>query len=61
MNMSVATDNTSALLLYNRIDGVENFHRYQPGGLHPVRIGEEFDKGRYFVINKSGYGVFAIV
>lgn len=35
--------------------------RYSPGGYHPVRIGDEFHKGKYQVIRKLGYGLYSTV
>ncbi|KAH7875578.1 uncharacterized protein C8R40DRAFT_1011474, partial [Lentinula edodes] len=29
---------------------------YQPGGFHPVQIGDKFSAGRYRIIHKLGFG-----
>mmetsp|Transcript_2628 Transcript_2628/g.7146 ORF Transcript_2628/g.7146 Transcript_2628/m.7146 type:complete len:751 (-) Transcript_2628:865-3117(-) len=34
---------------------------YKEGGYHPVRIGETFNKGRYLVLQKLGWGHFSTV
>lgn len=39
----------------------ESLDRYSPGGYHPVRIGEYFDKERFCIINKLGYGPYSTV
>lgn len=40
----------------SRLEEVEHVEDYQPGGLHPISIGETFAKGRYRVIHKLGFG-----
>ncbi len=44
--------------VYNPLDfdGVESLERYCPGGYHPTLIGDEFEQGRYRVVNKLGHG-----
>ncbi|KAJ3857567.1 kinase-like domain-containing protein [Lentinula lateritia] len=37
-------------------DEVENVEDYQPGGFHPMRIGDKFDNGRYRILHKLGNG-----
>lgn len=39
----------------------ESLERYRPGGYHPVRIGDTFNSGRYKVVSKLGYGLYATV
>ncbi|CAI7655369.1 unnamed protein product [Penicillium glandicola] len=39
----------------------EGIHRYCPGGLHPVSLGDQFEFDRYTVVHKLGYGEFATV
>ena len=34
----------------------EDFWKYQPGGLHPVHLGDKFKGGRYTIHHKLGYG-----
>jgi len=41
-------------------EGFENPHRYQPGGHHPVHLGDIYCK-RYRVINKLGFGTYSTV
>ena len=43
-----------------RYPGVEHISRYQPGGYHPVVIGDVF-QDKYRVLNKLGNGVYATV
>ncbi|KAJ3781178.1 kinase-like domain-containing protein [Lentinula aff. detonsa] len=40
----------------SRLDNVEDAQEYQPGGLHPISIGDTFVGGRYRVIHKLGHG-----
>ena len=42
-------------------DYVENVERYQPGGFHPVHLGDTLSGGRYRIIHKLGHGGFATV
>ncbi|KAJ3890703.1 kinase-like domain-containing protein [Lentinula edodes] len=37
-------------------DEVENVEDYQPGGFHPMRIGDKFGNGRYKILHKLGNG-----
>ncbi|KAJ5384087.1 hypothetical protein N7517_001998 [Penicillium concentricum] len=39
----------------------EGIHRYCPGGLHPVSLGDRFQNGRYTVHHKLGFGDSATV
>lgn len=45
---------------YNWIPGVESLDRYEPGGYHPVAIGDVLDK-RYRVVDKLGSGGYSTV
>lgn len=47
-------------LLVN-FDGTEDLERYQPGGFHPVHLGDWYDNGRYRVVHKLGAGGFSTV
>ena len=38
--------------LYN----IEDIKDYQPGGYHPISIGDTFDQGRYRILHKLGFG-----
>ncbi|KAJ3795609.1 kinase-like domain-containing protein [Lentinula aff. detonsa] len=40
----------------SQLDNVEDAQEYQPGGLHPISIGDTFVGGRYRVIHKLGHG-----
>lgn len=40
----------------SRLDEIEYVEEYQPGGLHPINIGDTFSKGRYKIIHKLGHG-----
>ncbi|PWY94241.1 kinase-like protein [Aspergillus sclerotioniger CBS 115572] len=44
-------------LLYTQ----ESFARYQPGGYHPVSLGDTFKDGRYEVHHKLGWGGYSTV
>jgi len=42
--------------------GLEHIHDYEPGGHHPVHLGDVYgNNGRYRVIHKLGHGGFANV
>ncbi|KAK0108045.1 hypothetical protein ONS95_002870 [Cadophora gregata] len=43
------------------IGDTEDLERYEPGGFHPVHLGDEYDGGRYKVIHKLGAGGFSTV
>ncbi|KZV62159.1 kinase-like protein [Peniophora sp. CONT] len=40
----------------SQLDRIENTEDYRLGGCHPISIGDCFDKGRYRVIHKLGFG-----
>lgn len=46
---------------YLYIEDVEDLDRYQPGGYHPVQIGDELNDGRYRIVNKLGYGGYSTI
>lgn len=47
---------------YPIVDDVEDLDRYQPGGFHPVVIGDALgEDGRFEVVHKLGHGGFATV
>jgi serine/threonine-protein kinase SRPK3 len=46
---------------YMQAVGIESYFGYQPGGYHPVHLGDTFQDGRYTVINKLGYGTYSTV
>ncbi|KAI8956970.1 kinase-like protein [Daldinia sp. FL1419] len=43
------------LLKHHKIEGVEPFANYVPGGYHPVHIGDQLHS-RYSIVNKIGHG-----
>ncbi|KAL4934187.1 kinase-like domain-containing protein [Aspergillus undulatus] len=45
---------------YNWIKGVEALEKYQPGGYHPIRIGDVLN-GRYHIADKLGFGGYSTV
>ncbi|KAH6912418.1 kinase-like domain-containing protein [Coprinopsis sp. MPI-PUGE-AT-0042] len=46
---------------YIQEGGIENYTGYQPGGYHPVHLGDKFKDGRYTIVHKLGYGTFSTV
>ncbi|EGN96975.1 hypothetical protein SERLA73DRAFT_154350 [Serpula lacrymans var. lacrymans S7.3] len=40
----------------SRLDGIEDVEDYQPGGFHPISIGDDFEQGRFRVLHKLGFG-----
>ncbi|KAK4127345.1 kinase-like protein [Parathielavia appendiculata] len=42
------------------LDGCEDVENYEPGGFHPVHLGDVYD-GRYRVVHKLGFGGFPTV
>ncbi|RAH69458.1 kinase-like protein [Aspergillus aculeatinus CBS 121060] len=47
-------------VLYEPIEDVERMEYYQPGGYHPVTIGDHLH-GRYRVIHKLGHGTYSTI
>ncbi|CAG8364647.1 unnamed protein product [Penicillium salamii] len=47
-------------IVYNWVDGAETLEYYQPGGYHPVMIGDMLHK-RYQIVDKLGYGGYSTV
>jgi serine/threonine-protein kinase SRPK3 len=43
------------------LDNVENVHNYQPGGFHPISIGQMMKGRPYEIVHKLGYGGIATV
>ena len=39
-----------------RLDAIEDIEDYQPGGYHPISVGDTFDHGRFKVLHKLGFG-----
>lgn len=48
-------------LLPQGVGDTEDVERYQPGGFHPVHLGDTFDDGCYRVVHKLGAGGFSTV
>jgi len=42
-------------------DHVEDLERYEPGGFHPVHLGDFYHGGQYKIIHKLGFGGFSTV
>jgi len=40
----------------SRLYNIEDIEDYQPGGYHPISIGDTFDQGRYRILHKLGFG-----
>ncbi|OGM42246.1 hypothetical protein ABOM_009051 [Aspergillus bombycis] len=51
-------DANSPIFEYHPIEGVERLEKYQPGGYHPISIGDEL-QARYRVVHKLGYGTYS--
>lgn len=45
---------------YNWVDGAETLARYQPGGYHPIEIGNLVHE-RYVIVDKLGFGSYSTV
>lgn len=45
---------------YNWIDGAENLEKYEPGGYHPILIGDVLHD-RYRIVDKLGFGGYSTV
>jgi hypothetical protein len=46
---------------YTTLDSVEDVECYQPGGFHPVHLGDCFDNERFRIVYKLSSGGFATV
>lgn len=53
-------DTKSRCYEYNWIDGAEKLERYNPGGYHPVMIGDVL-RERYAIVDKLGFGGYSTV
>jgi hypothetical protein len=51
----------SSVFRYELIDGAEDLEKYEPGGYHPISIGDVFSDGRYLIIDKLGHGGYSTV
>lgn len=48
-------------LLPQGVGDTEEVENYEPGGFHPVHLGDTFDDGRYRIVHKLGAGGFSTV
>lgn len=39
--------------------GAESFSGYEPGGYHPVHLGDKFHGNRYIIVHKLGWGSYS--
>lgn len=39
----------------------EDLENYEPGGFHPVHLGDKYDHERYLIVHKLGFGGFSTV
>ncbi|KAJ0418188.1 kinase-like domain-containing protein [Aspergillus carlsbadensis] len=46
---------------YDWIEDVEDLGGYQPGGYHPIMIGDKLNYDRYHIVDKLGYGGYSTV
>ncbi|KAJ5737795.1 uncharacterized protein N7483_002920 [Penicillium malachiteum] len=46
---------------YDWIRGVEELADYEPGGYHPLIVGETLQGGRYNIVDKLGHGGYSMV
>ncbi|RMZ85138.1 hypothetical protein DV738_g32, partial [Chaetothyriales sp. CBS 135597] len=53
--------NRETVYEYNWIDGAESLEKYEPGGYHPIMIGDTLHGGRYRVVDKLGFGGYSTV
>jgi len=56
-NKSLSTSEATSVMTEDE----EDLEDYRPGGYHPVNIGDEFNRGRYMVVRKLGWGHFSTV
>jgi len=47
---------TAPHFIPSRFDSIEGVEDYQPGGYHPISVGDTFDQGRFRVLHKLGFG-----
>lgn len=58
--MSTESDKKIRYYEYRYIEGVERLEKYEPGGYHPLLIGDIIHD-RYKIVNKLGFGGYSIV
>ncbi|RDW93490.1 uncharacterized protein DSM5745_00812 [Aspergillus mulundensis] len=57
---STSHDDHDHYIRYHWINGAEELERYEPGGYHPVMIGDKLHN-RYSIVDKLGYGGYSTV
>lgn len=57
-NVSSSADSAPLLFEYVPVEEVERLEKYQPGGYHPIMIGDIL-QSRYRVAHKLGYGTYS--
>ncbi|KAJ5138773.1 uncharacterized protein N7515_003621 [Penicillium bovifimosum] len=57
-DFSSSADSSTLSFKYVPIEGVERLEKYQPGGYHPILIGDIL-QSRYRVAHKLGYGAYS--
>lgn len=51
-------DDFNNAVIYEPLEGIERLENYQPGGYHPIRIGDMLH-GRYKIVHKLGHGAYS--
>ena len=46
---------------YTPLEDIEPIERYQPGGFHPIAIGDTLHNSRYRIVHKLGFGGYATI
>ncbi|RAL16295.1 kinase-like protein [Aspergillus homomorphus CBS 101889] len=52
---------TKPQIEYNWIQDVEALEHYEPGGYHPITVGDTLHDGRYYIADKLGHGAYSTV
>ena len=52
---------TTMASAYRATVPAENLDEYEPGGYHPIHLGDRLKDGRYEIVHKLGYGSFSTV
>ena len=59
-HLSFSTMSFDSSIEYNWIDGVERLELYEPGGYHPVMVGDVLHN-RYQIVDKLGFGGYSTI